>query len=79
MNIPAIFLKFISLILGIEQMQSFPPPLSKDEEREMFKRMREGDMRARDVIIERNSNINEQLYIRKEHNATFRYTSRFSG
>ena len=49
-----ILLKFISLILGIEQLQSFPPPLSKDEETEMFRRMREGDKRARDVIIERN-------------------------
>ena len=49
-----ILLKFISLILGIEQMQSFPPPLSKDEEEEMFRRMRLGDKKARDVIIERN-------------------------
>lgn len=53
-DIGCILLRFISLILGIEQMQSFPPPLSKDEEAEMFKRMRGGDMRARDVIIERN-------------------------
>ena len=49
-----ILLKFISLILGIEQMQSFPPPLSKEEEEEMFRRMRLGDKKARDVIIERN-------------------------
>ena len=49
-----ILLKFISLILGIEQMQSFPPPLGKEEEFEMFKRMRQGDKKARDVIIERN-------------------------
>ena len=49
-----ILLKFISLILGIEQMQSFPPPLTKDEETEMFRRMRMGDKKARDVIIERN-------------------------
>ena len=49
-----ILLKFISLILGIEQMQSFPPPLTKEEETEMFRRMRMGDKKARDVIIERN-------------------------
>ena len=49
-----ILLKFISLILGIEQMQSFPPPLGKEEEFEMFKRMQEGDKKARDIIIERN-------------------------
>ena len=49
-----IFLKLITLILGIEQLQSFPPPLSKDEEAEMFRRMREGDKKARDILIERN-------------------------
>lgn len=49
-----ILLKFISLILGIEQTQSFPPPLSKDEEIEMFRRMRAGDKKARDIIIEKN-------------------------
>lgn len=49
-----IFLKFISLILGIEQFQNFPPPLSREEEATMFRRMREGDRGARDVIIERN-------------------------
>ena len=50
-DIGSILLRFISLILGIEQMQSFPPPLSKDEEAEMFKRMRGGDMRAREREI----------------------------
>ena len=53
-DLARIILKFIGLILGIEEMQSFPPPLSKDEESEMFKRMREGDKKARDIIIERN-------------------------
>ena len=49
-----ILVKFITLILGIEQPQSFPPPLSKDEEAEMFRRMKGGDKKARDVLIERN-------------------------
>lgn len=49
-----IIVKFISLILGIEQLQNFPPPLSREEEAEMFRRMREGDKRARDILIERN-------------------------
>ena len=49
-----ILVKFISLILGIEQPQSFPPPLSKDEEAEMFQRMKGGDKKARDILIERN-------------------------
>jgi RNA polymerase sporulation-specific sigma factor len=49
-----IFLKFISLLLGIEEMQTFPPPLKKSEEEEMFKKMKSGDKTARDTIIERN-------------------------
>ncbi len=49
-----ILVKFISLILGIEQAESFPPPLSKEEERVMFERMRAGDKKARDILIERN-------------------------
>jgi len=49
-----ILLNFISLILGIEGVENFPPPLSKDEEEEMFRRMKEGDKEARAVLIERN-------------------------
>ena len=49
-----ILIKFISLILGIEQLQSFPPPLSREEEAKMFERMRAGDKKARDILIERN-------------------------
>ncbi len=46
--------KFISLILGVEEMQNFPPPLSKDEEAQLFERKKAGDRRARDILIERN-------------------------
>ena len=53
-EIAGLIIKFISLILGVEQIQSFPPPLSKAEEAKMFERMRSGDKKARDVIIERN-------------------------
>ena len=35
-------------------MQTFPPPLKKSEEEEMFRRMKGGDKSARDTIIERN-------------------------
>ena len=49
-----IILRFIGLILGIEDGQSFPPPLSADEEARMFKQMSEGSAHARDVIIEHN-------------------------
>nr|MBQ8891181.1 RNA polymerase sporulation sigma factor SigK [Clostridia bacterium] len=54
LDLSRIFLKLITLILGIEQLQSFPPPLSKEDEAEMFRRMREGDKKARDILIERN-------------------------
>ena len=47
-------MRFISLILGIEQFESFPPPLNKEEEAEAFKKMRNGDKKARELIIERN-------------------------
>lgn len=49
-----IILRFIGLILGIEDGQSFPPPLSAEEEARMFRLMAEGDKHARDVIIEHN-------------------------
>ncbi len=54
LNLPAILLKFVTLILTVEQNQSFPPPLSADEEAELFARLSQGDMQARDKIIEHN-------------------------
>ena len=49
-----ILLRFISLVLGIEESGSFPPPLSKDEENLLFNQMKNGNRRARDKIIEHN-------------------------
>lgn len=63
-----ILLKFISLILGIEQFESFPPPLSKDEEAEAFEKMRAGDKKAREIIIERNLRLVSHI-IRKYYSA----------
>lgn len=54
LDIGRILIKFISLILGIEENRNFPPPLSKEEEAELFERMKSGDERARDRIIEHN-------------------------
>ena len=53
-NISKIILRFISLILGLESTENFPPPLSKEEEALLFKKMREGDSCARAKIIEHN-------------------------
>lgn len=54
MKLSQLFLRFISLILGIEQTQNFPPPLSKDEEFRLFEKMRNGDISARNKLIEHN-------------------------
>ena len=63
-----ILLRFISLILGIEQFESFPPPLSKDEEIAAFEKMRAGDKKAREIIIERNLRLVSHI-IRKYYSA----------
>ena len=63
-----ILIRFISLILGIEQLESFPPPLSKDEEVEAFEKMRNGDKKAREVIIERNMRLVSHI-IRKYYSS----------
>ncbi len=49
-----ILFRFLSLILGLSEVQSFPPPLSAEEERALFEKMKAGDARARDRIIEHN-------------------------
>lgn len=49
-----IIVKFVGLILGIEDISSFPPPLSQEEERRLFGLMATGDKAARDTIIEHN-------------------------
>jgi RNA polymerase sporulation-specific sigma factor len=49
-----ILFRFLSLVLGIGDTQSFPPPLSAAEERALFEKMRAGSQAARDRIIEHN-------------------------
>lgn len=66
-----ILLKFIGLILGIEDGQSFPPPLSREEEAEMFRRMASGDRAARDIIIERNLRLVSHMI--KKYYASYEY------
>ena len=67
-NLGALLLRFICLILGIEEQGSFPPPLSKNEEAELFRRMREGDGEARDRIIEHNMRLVSHI-IRKYYSS----------
>jgi len=42
------------LFLKMSSAQSFPPPLSPEEERDCFLRMKQGDQRAREKLIEHN-------------------------
>ncbi len=54
LDLGKIIARFISLILGLEDSTGFPPPLSKEEERLLFERKKNGDSDARDKIIEHN-------------------------
>lgn len=56
-NFFAVFLKFVSLILGISETSNFPPPLNAEQERELFQRMKHGDESARAKIIEHNMRL----------------------
>ncbi len=42
---------FFHLILGINSPQSFPPPLSSEDEKKYFLLMKKGDLRAREKLI----------------------------
>ena len=48
------FSNLFHLILGIGTPQSFPPPLSAEEEAEYFKRLEGGDENARQKLISHN-------------------------
>ena len=45
---------FLYLFLKVSYTQSFPPPLSPGEEAECFKKMAQGDKKAREKLIEHN-------------------------
>lgn len=49
--------------------QSFPPPLKRCEEEEYFKKFKEGDMSARQVLIERNLRL--VAHIAKKFSVSF--------
>lgn len=47
----SLFLNAVHLLLGIGTPQSFPPPLSAEEERAFFEAHRAGDAAAREKLI----------------------------
>lgn len=53
-SLGALLFRFLFTVLGIEEGQCFPPPLSAAQEREAFAKMAQGDKSARDLIIEHN-------------------------
>ena len=54
MGILSMLLNVVYMILGVEPIQKFPPALSKEEEAECFKKCKNGDMNARNKLIEHN-------------------------
>ena len=63
-----IVLKFISLILGISDKDTFPPPLTAVREAECFQKMKAGDKAARAELIEHNLRLVSHI-IRKYYSA----------
>lgn len=49
-----LFVNAILLFLKVSGGSAFPPPLSAKEEKEYFRRAKQGDKEARDILIERN-------------------------
>ena len=68
MRFSNILFRFLSLVLGLSQNQSFPPPLSAAEERALFAKMKEGSRLARDRIIEHNLRLVSHI-IRKYYSS----------
>ncbi len=56
------------MILGIEESNGFPPPLSKEEEAKLFEEMAGGNRRARDKLIEHNLRLVSHI-IRKYYSS----------
>ena len=60
--------KFVALILGLDDGHGFPPPLSAERERELFKEKDAGNSTARDTLIEHNLRLVSHI-IKKYYSA----------
>ena len=67
-DLSKLFFRFISLVLGLESHESFPPPLSCEEEKELFEKMKKGNKDARSRIIEHNLRLVSHI-IRKYYSS----------
>ena len=67
MGFLSIILNVVYMILGVEPIQKFPRALTKEEEEVYFKNAKNGDMKARDKLIEHNlrlvSHIVRKYYV----------------
>ena len=54
MGFLSMILNLVFMILGVEPYQKFPRALTKEEEEEYFRLCKNGDMKARDKLIEHN-------------------------
>ena len=68
LKIGNLLLRFVTLILGIEDTQSFPPPLSRTEETELFHLSALGNMDARNRLVEHNLRLVSHI-IRKYYSS----------
>lgn len=50
----SVFSRFVGMFLRAAGANSFPPPLHKDKEKELFLKARAGDLSARNTLIEHN-------------------------
>lgn len=67
-DLSKLFFRFISLVLGLQTNESFPPPLSATEEKELFEKTKKGDTEARARIIEHNLRLVSHI-IRKYYSS----------
>lgn len=70
-DLTGILLRFVALVLGIEENNNFPAPLNKEEESKLFKLMKNGDMQARNTIIEHNLRL--VSHIIKKYYSSYEY------
>lgn len=49
-----LFSRLFCLFLKVSSAKSFPPPLPQEKERELFQKAKDGDMKARELLIEHN-------------------------
>ena len=71
LDLKLLFLRFVAMILGIDEVSTFPPPLSKEEEFDLFTKKSNGDPCAIDKLIEHNLRL--VSHIIKKYYSSYEY------